>query len=559
MSDTPLQPTDLGAAMDLVRALEAGGRLGDAMAALDRAIELEPREAELFMWKAQLAAKLARPLDAEDALLKALALNPGHVAANFHLAQVYYDLCIWDRCVRQWERSIELSPNEVQPYFEAGRVFGMHLEQYDRAFRLFDALPNVIDGFWLSEIANVQRLRRDARARVRNAIKARKAGRPLDVTTVRDLLHLGKVRTARGLLDKIGEAIDPILRQMAQFEINWRADELEHALESLDVAGDVANATQPMRFLIADGLYQLGAFEASAELWRDGDFGELAPHVQELYFRATFATRDYGRAIAIARQMMEQRPYDTKAAQLVLTALLSQGAAEPVNTPGTGELTIPPVLFRFWDKPTPPADVQEVLDSWNDPAEGLRQVLFDEAAARAFIAQAYPEPYLAAFNACHHPAMKSDFLRLCYLTEMGGVYLDVDQARVPGGPSLRDALVGRSLILPLSGTSPFYTNNNIIACVPGHPVLRRALAEALHLVETATRDGQRPDIWVTTGPGAFTRSLVRYLLNRMEHGGAADPEGGEIALLSARYLESMTALVNDLSYKGSAAGNWRMI
>ena len=314
-----------------------------------------------------------------------------------------------------------------------------------------------------------------------------------------------------------------------------------------------------MRFMLSEANYQLGEFEKAAEIWRRASFVDLQAHHQEAFWRASFATRNFAEARGIGEKIMELRPYDTKGAQFVLSTLLAQGTLTPTNGPVIGSPSDgTPVLFRFWDKPVPPPDVQAVMDSWNAPEVGLAQVLFDEVAARRFIGDAYSERYLAAFDACHHPAMKSDFLRLCYLAKVGGVYLDVDQVRSSDGPSLRDSLAGRSLVLPLRATWAFYTNIIIIAAVPGHPVLTFALAEALNLIEVSMRTGERPDLWVTTGPGVFTRSLVRFLVGRLN----GDPQagaGGEIALFSDQYLSSMTALVNDLAYKSTAEGNWRLI
>ena len=550
------------APIERARLLESQGHLDRACIALDEAIALGPPHVDMLIWKGQMLHKLARPLDAVEAFSRAVEIDPNHATPHFGLALVYEDLGIWEKGLRQWEDLIDLIPENGQPYFQAGVIFGLHLLQFDRAFRLFNCLPKVIDGFWLKLIKDVQRERDAARERVHATLRARKRGGSVDVQLVSDLLHLGRIRMAQALLAEIGPNLDRDVRMMAQFEITWRIDEVENALTEAGREVDLSDPPPLMRFMLSDALYQIGEFEKSAQIWRRLPVGDLSPHHQEIFWRASFATRNFAEARSLGESVMALRPYDTKGAQYVLSTLLAEGTLTPTNGPAaateSGEMLIPPVLFRFWDKPRPPADVQAVMDSWNAPEVGLNQILFDEPKARRFILETYSERYLAAFDACHHPAMKSDFLRLCYLTKVGGVYLDVDQVRVPDGPSLRRSLSGRSLVLPLSATGPVYTNNNIIAAVPGHPVLRLALAEALLLIEEAVRSGERPNLWVTTGPGVFTRSLVRFLLARL-NGDADAAAGGEIALFSDRYLGSMTALVNDLAYKSSAEGNWRLI
>jgi len=195
---------------------------------------------------------------------------------------------------------------------------------------------------------------------------------------------------------------------------------------------------------------------------------------------------------------------------------------------------IPRTLVRFWHDPQSiPADVQACLDSWTplDDA-GVTFRMFDDDTAAAYIADRYGESHATAFARCEHPAMRSDYLRLCFVLAEGGLYVDADDVlrdggwrRVFGGNELKlqplcyDIPSGRMVAATELGLfdSPashriFYVNNNPIAAPPGDPVLRRALARATRLL---LGDARVNDIQSTTGPGNLTAALAAHTREEM--------------------------------------------
>src|SRR5205807_9018057 len=102
--------------------------------------------------------------------------------------------------------------------------------------------------------------------------------------------------------------------------------------------------------------------------------------------------------------------------------------AVPIAT-WSSRADIPNVMVQFWhDLDAVPGDVQECLDSW-DPLtkRGFSRVLFGDEQARRFIAKALDRIHVSAFDHCHHPAMRSDYFRLCYILKRGGFYVDADE------------------------------------------------------------------------------------------------------------------------------------
>ncbi len=193
---------------------------------------------------------------------------------------------------------------------------------------------------------------------------------------------------------------------------------------------------------------------------------------------------------------------------------------------------LPRVLVQFWDdSKTIPADVHECIDSWHPLDEqGFKRFLFDDDSAGRFITEHFGRRHLAAFKRCKHPAMRSDYFRLCFILRKGGFYVDADDVYQGGDcePWFRDnRLKMQPLCYDISTdsmintadfvTNPrnsqdlvFYVNNNPLIAPSGHPVIRMALERSMQILMAQT--GDRQDVQSTTGPGNLTASLVRHAI-----------------------------------------------
>jgi len=210
--------------------------------------------------------------------------------------------------------------------------------------------------------------------------------------------------------------------------------------------------------------------------------------------------------------------------------LLWEAEHGPPSPPGS---EIPTTIMQFWDSASAiPADVSECLESWRSAAAGadLTYILFDDASAERCIASSLGSVFADAFTRCPHPAMRSDYFRLCYIFRYGGLYVDADDvyngaglracfedARLKVQPLCYDA-VSDGMVPPEVFRAPqesasswiFYVNNNPLAAPPFHPIIQLALARATALLVGDT--DLRFDVQATTGPGNMTRCLVRHAL-----------------------------------------------
>lgn len=195
----------------------------------------------------------------------------------------------------------------------------------------------------------------------------------------------------------------------------------------------------------------------------------------------------------------------------------------------TAYLATPPRrIVQFWnDVGQLPVDVRECIDSWKKLERlGFELLVFDESSAREFILKHFGSRYERAFDKCYHPAMQSDYFRLCYILMEGGCYVDADD--VYQGTEVEHLFSdGRLRIQPLcydistdemippsvfanAGANTvnwiFYFNNNPLIAIHSHPVIERALAYATTSLERAPK-GQLPEIQATTGPGNLTKCI----------------------------------------------------
>ncbi len=249
--------------------------------------------------------------------------------------------------------------------------------------------------------------------------------------------------------------------------------------------------------------------------------------------------------------------------------LVVQGTGEPGVVPAAFSNKPRRMIVLFWDDlERLPGDVGECIESWKSlVTHGFDLRLFDSNAARTFIASRLGPRHERAYRACYHPAMQSDYFRLCYILLEGGCYIDADD--VHNGPGIERLFDdGRLKIQPLcydietdrmvppeiftkpgadAATWIFYFNNNPLLAAPGHPIVERALANATAAIERAA-NGELLEIQSTTGPGNLTRSIFEL---------AQQSEAALSALHVLRDWENVANSRWPLSYR-SDNRNWRL-
>ena len=248
---------------------------------------------------------------------------------------------------------------------------------------------------------------------------------------------------------------------------------------------------------------------------------------------------------------------------------LVQRSSSPAVPSSVFAKKLPKRIVQFWDNlDLLPCDVGECIDTWRETEDhGVKRLLFDNGGARDFIHRKLGLRYIRAYDKCYHPAMQSDYFRLCYIFVEGGCYIDVDDvyngsqiqhifidSRLKIQPLCYDTATNVMVPPPLftkSGADAaswiFYFNNNPLIASSGHPVIKRALDQATLSLEKDVTNGL-PEIQSTTGPGNLTKTIFD-----------AATENAEIdqALLVLCNWEDVAKSRWELSYRNDAR-NWRL-
>lgn len=233
---------------------------------------------------------------------------------------------------------------------------------------------------------------------------------------------------------------------------------------------------------------------------------------------------------------------------------------------------IPKVIVQYWhDSSAIPTDVCQCLDSWEPLTEGdfgFKRILFDDSKARHFISRSFGGLQVAAFDRCRHPAMRSDYFRLCYIFRHGGFYVDADEVYQGGDcrswfldnrlkiqplcyDTLNNTMIQTDVFIENQDDFPdwiFYVNNNPLIAPASHPIIRLALVRSTRLL--LSRRKERFDIQDTTGPGNLTHSLVRHAIASKQAGEARD-------FLLLTNWDAMSISRWPLSYREDER-NWRL-
>ena len=230
---------------------------------------------------------------------------------------------------------------------------------------------------------------------------------------------------------------------------------------------------------------------------------------------------------------------------------------------------IPKRIVHFWDDlDRLPSDVCDCIETWRRTEEqGFDRILFDTKQARAFIHQKLGLRHLTAFDKCYHPAMQSDYFRLCYIFVEGGCYVDSDDVysgaaiehlfndeRLKVQPLCYDTVTNMMVpphIFTQCGANAatwiFYFNNNPLIACRRHFMIKEALAQATLSLEQTAPNGL-PEIQSTTGPGNLTKSIFQSNSRGIEVGDQ---------LLVLTNWEDVVSTKWDLSYRNDER-NWRL-
>lgn len=549
--------------LDSAQALSASGKFDAALDIYQRILDANADCAETWYRKAQLHRQTGDVRLAQLALRRCIALSPHAPWPRFSLAQVLCSAGI----SRRWEalqlfsQAFDLDPGCAEFRLNFGNALAA-AQQLSAAVRILAPLPDVLPSWWAAARDNAMIAWRSARQEARRLLAQRNRLDPdrfsvVDAVRLAHLLGaLGKHKVSlsitRGIMRKHPHTWEGFATHV---EVLAKADGPAAAAGFLDTIRWLFDGHPPFEVALARYRYENAENDVA---WR-----LLTPTLRRASLDAMALTSsvllamDAGNLLVEhCREWIEDAPDDTApymfavAAQQVLGSLRQFRECTAPSSLGPA-LTSSTSLIQFWDSPTPPQEVRDAMASWHERNPGLHHLVFDDESAREYILRRYGTDVAEIYGWCHHPAMKSDLFRIAHLASDGGVYVDADEyCRRPLLPLLRE-LDSVEFIAARSADVAPYLYNAFLLAKPGTKTITYVLQRMLDELARARKARNRPDIWHTTGPGVLTRAIGSLLVT--------DPEAvSRILLLTKGQYESFSEERDDMAYKSSVRGNWRL-
>lgn len=169
---------------------------------------------------------------------------------------------------------------------------------------------------------------------------------------------------------------------------------------------------------------------------------------------------------------------------------------------GSGDdAPIPKIIHQTWKDMDIPERWREAYDSCRQLHSDYKHMLWTDASAREFIAHDFPW-FLPTYDAYPYVIQRADVIRYFVLLKFGGAYVDLDV----GCRRRLDDLRHFGTVLPL--THPLGFSNEFMMASPGHPFMRRLVAE---LRLWARSFGTKyPTVMFSTGPMFVTAQKALY-------------------------------------------------
>ncbi|MBX9827883.1 MAG: tetratricopeptide repeat protein [Xanthobacteraceae bacterium] len=550
-------------------------RRGDHKAARDafkRLVELDPGDLQSLALLAVEERALGNPAASESLLKRALQANPEQPAALMQLAEHCW-LAEDDQASLEWSfRAIRSDPGNPMPYLSASRA-AAELGRTDLAFALLDQATDMFgdDPGIVTRRAQILRMAgrlteaRAAMAEAPDRIEAFGAWS----ARVQFYLSLGDCPSAEQALRDAPAISNPDRARVHalrghlakdRWDFEQALDEYHRSIEIDPANGNTRRDVARLYLLTLDldrareALRASIAFGASRILLRGESINvsqsilgqllnEYALDRDNVHNLRALRALPAAERMAQAQAIVRQAPDSTAAAIYLLVAMRQAGrlrGAGAGNSAASANARIPRRIIQYWDAPSPPDSVAEMMQSWRDMHPGWDYQRFDDKLARTFLAANHPPEVLRAYARASHPAQKADLFRLAFLSLEGGFYADADDRAV----AHLETVVPDDIAFAGYQEDLGSVGNNVLGAGPGDPVIEQALRMAV----LAVNRGDRDFLWLSTGPGLMSRVFAQFLADPA----SADQVLSRTLLLERGDLTRAVAIHCRLHYKKSA-------
>jgi tetratricopeptide (TPR) repeat protein len=517
-------------------------RVGNHEAARDEFLQVS----EIFPGFLQALVELAlaeRALGnlrkAEQILEQVVEIKPNYLPALEQLGETARLSGNLEASIDILHHAIELHPGSLWPYIHASQSlddFGEHARALDllqAATSIFGERPEITSK--KAELLKRAGHLSDARHVVETALRQHPHNLSVWSHCVQFDLLFGDFEAASEKLDTFSSEIvfdlaraDVFRGQLAEAQYRFE-DARDHyrAALALNPKDTWAHAEMFRLCMLLLRVDEAGKhLEAWTRLNTPADIARIrAPHVSQSHMGQVYDEFTLNRRliddlvdlqklppkdrIAPLQELLRQNAdHSAVAIQLILAMRQAKllDLAPPEDAP-EAPTAIPKVITQYWDDPEPPEDVRLLMDSWHLKHKAYQYQRFDDALAKAFLAQTYAPDVLRAYQRAGSPAEKADVFRLAYLYAEGGIYVDADDRCLAPISTVLPAHVTLAVYqedYALGGLAVGTLGNNFLAAAPQNAVIGRAL----ELATQALNRGDSDMVWLKTGPALITRAFA---------------------------------------------------
>lgn len=227
----------------------------------------------------------------------------------------------------------------------------------------------------------------------------------------------------------------------------------------------------------------------------------LTPHFPK--FKPVQAVKNVSRTLAdIEQKLSEIRTEigDERYGRLLEANAADMAVYEAVKKLYSSSI-IPKTIMQYWHSSQLPADIASWVKLWQQRNPDFQHRLFNDATAREYLSEHFPQSYVEAFNDCALPAMRCDFFRYAFIYHEGGVYVD---AAISCTTPLADWLdLTADLILLKKEKWDGRPTNSFIVGKARHPFMKKVLEECVTNIQNQVSN----NVWLVTGPGVIKKLL----------------------------------------------------
>lgn len=541
---------------ELDRAAEAlsCGRIDDATAIYTGLIDRDEPSVPALLGRGAIHSQRGALAAAEADYTQAAALAPHDPVPKMRLGQLAWTMARNIAAAEFMEAALACPPHPDEMRVNAAHCYDM-LDWLDLGYRAVKPLPAALPDWWAGAAQRSRSRYGEEHARALAVLRGRRASSDPNATgwnLANHFYHLGRLSPAKRLCEALMRDRPTSFPAFHLYtRIVAREQGAAAAIAFLEALSWLHRTTPEHAVTLAHYLMEAGRFEEVLEVTARL---ALDQEPEDLRYRKTVALLALGRTAELrhyCRAWMALAPESTQPAGFITAAPWDPDELQRDPSPSPAAIARPHIM-QFWDKTPIPDDIADTMKSWTDAHPGVEHTVYDEDAARGFLAARFGTRATETWDRCHHIAMKVDYFRLAFLHEAGGLYVDADELCLrPLGSLL--ALGGEAEIIAcLSGEVPGYLHNWFLGARAGSRIMRAAMQDIEIAIERHTAEGRKPDIWQVTGPGLVTRATARFLTE------PPSADTGPVTLLPLQRYRSLARTNHDLVYKRSSDQNWQL-